>query len=46
MDFIQSVAKNLPAAGEYDYLKGPVLVRVSRFLTPNQAKEYEAALNG
>ncbi|WP_199750122.1 hypothetical protein [Amycolatopsis sp. WAC 04169] len=46
MDFIQSVAKNLPAVGEYDYLKGPVLVRVSRFLTPDQAKEYEAALNG
>lgn len=46
MDFIQSVSKNLPMVGEYDYVQGTVLVRVSRFLTPDQAKEYEAALNG
>ncbi|WP_101608474.1 hypothetical protein [Amycolatopsis sp. BJA-103] len=45
MDFIQSVAKNMPMVGEYDYVKGTILVRVSRFLTPDQAKEYEAALN-
>lgn len=45
MDFIQSVSKNLPSVGEYDYVKGAVLVRVSRFLTPDQAKEYETALN-
>jgi hypothetical protein len=44
MDFIQLVAKGLPAVGEYDYVKGDVLVRVSRFLTPDQAKEYQAAL--
>jgi hypothetical protein len=46
MDFIQSVAKGLPAVGEYDYVKGGVLVRVSRFLTPDQAKDYQAALGG
>lgn len=41
MNFIQSVSKNLPSVGEYDYVKGAVLVRVSRFLAPDQAKEYE-----
>ncbi|MEV7042833.1 hypothetical protein [Amycolatopsis sp. NPDC051061] len=46
MDFIQSVAKGMPAVGEYDYVKGAVLVRVSRFLTPDQAKEYQVALAG
>ncbi|MFG1645709.1 hypothetical protein ACGFMK_35965 [Amycolatopsis sp. NPDC049252] len=37
MDFIQAVAKGLPAVGEYDYVKGGALVRESRFLTPDQA---------
>ena len=46
MDFIQSIAKGMPAVGEYDYVKGGVLVRVSRFLTPDQAKAYQAALGG
>lgn len=45
-DYIQAVAKGLPLAAEYDYQSGPVLVRVSRFLTPAQAGEYEAALKG
>lgn len=31
-------------AGGYNYLDGPVLLRVSRHLTPDQAAEYEAAL--
>lgn len=44
MELIQSVAKGMPAVGEYDYVKGAVLVRVSRYLTPEQAKEYQAAL--
>ncbi|MEQ7125321.1 hypothetical protein ABN034_12450 [Actinopolymorpha sp. B11F2] len=30
--------------GEYDYLSGTTVVRVSRFLTPDQAKEYEAVM--
>ncbi|GGM65382.1 hypothetical protein GCM10012275_39880 [Longimycelium tulufanense] len=42
-DYIQNIAKNMPAAGEYDYVAGPVLVRVSRVLPPDQAKEYETA---
>jgi hypothetical protein len=46
MDFIQSATKGMPALGEYDFVKGPVLVRVSRFLTPEQSKEYEVALGG
>lgn len=28
---------------EYDYVSGTVLVRVSHYLTPNQADDYEAA---
>jgi hypothetical protein len=43
-DYIQAIAKGLPAASEYDYLSGGVLVRVSRVLTPDQAKDYETAL--
>lgn len=43
-DYIQAIAKGLPAAGEYDYLSGGVLVRVSRMLTPDQAKDYDTAL--
>jgi len=42
-DYIQTITKSLPAAAEYDYPVGPVLVRVSHLLTPDQAKEYEAA---
>jgi hypothetical protein len=45
-DYIQAIAKGFPAAGEYDYLSGGVLVRVSRILTPDQAKDYETALKG
>jgi hypothetical protein len=45
-DDIQAKLKNLGGllAQEYDYTKGPVLVRVSGLLTPEQAKEYETAL--
>ena len=43
-DYIQAIAKSLPAAAEYDYVAGKVLVRVSHLLTPDQAKEYEAAV--
>jgi hypothetical protein len=44
MDYIQEIVKKLPAATEYEYLNGPVLVRVSKLLTPDQAKEYDAAI--
>ncbi|MFE5757542.1 hypothetical protein ACFQ7M_19395 [Streptomyces massasporeus] len=43
-DYIESVTKGMPALTEYRYLSGPVLVRVSRHLTPDQAAEYEAAV--
>lgn len=44
MDYITQIGKRMPAAVEYDYVVGPVLVRVSRVLTPEQAQQYEAAL--
>lgn len=45
MDKIQGIAKGAGGLiSEYDYVKGVVLVRVSSLLTPEQAKEYEAAL--
>ena len=46
MDRIQEIAKSLGGMiNEYDYVKGGVLVRVSKLLTPDQAKEYETALS-
>lgn len=43
--YIATVEKALPATGtEYDYVIGSVLVRVSRVLTPSQARSYEDAL--
>ncbi|WP_333740898.1 hypothetical protein [Streptomyces sp. IBSBF 2806] len=44
-DYIESVTKSLPMLAEYHYLSGPVLVRVSHYLTPQQAGEYKAALD-
>ncbi|MFJ5993403.1 hypothetical protein [Lentzea sp. NPDC092896] len=46
MDYIQSFGKQMSVLAEYDYVAGGVLVRVSKQLTPTQAKEYEAALAG
>lgn len=42
--YIDALGKGAPVFGEYNYLRGPVLVRVSRRLTPDQARTYEAAL--
>lgn len=45
--YIDGVMKASPALGtEYSYVDGPVLLRVSQELTPDQAAEYEAALQG
>jgi hypothetical protein len=33
----------MPSATEYHYITGGILVRVSKLLTPTQAKDYEAA---
>jgi hypothetical protein len=45
MDYIQSFGKATPMLAEYDYVVGGVLLRVSKQLTPDQAKEYEKALS-
>lgn len=42
-DYIQNVTKSLPILAEYDFVHGPVLVRVSHYLTPAQAGEYDKA---
>lgn len=44
-EYIQSVTKEMPGLTEYHYVSGPVLVRVSHYLTPRQAADYEAALS-
>jgi hypothetical protein len=43
-EYIQSVTKKMPSLAEYHYQDGPVLVRVSHYLTPKQAADYKAAL--
>ncbi|MGW0594793.1 hypothetical protein [Streptosporangium sp. NPDC002607] len=43
-DYIRGIGEKLPVLGEYDYVAGPVLLRVSKELTPQQAEEFEAAL--
>lgn len=41
--YIQGIVKSLPALLEYDYVHGPVVVRVSKLLPPSQAAEYDKA---
>ncbi|MFC0844458.1 hypothetical protein ACFH04_12195 [Streptomyces noboritoensis] len=41
--YIQAITKGMPALTEYDYVHGVNVIRVSRYLTPVQAKEYEDA---
>lgn len=45
-DHVRSIAQNLPAATEYDFVVGTVLVRVPGTLTPQQAVEYQTAVQG
>jgi hypothetical protein len=45
-DYIHTVTKSMSALAEYDCVHGTVLVRVSHYLTPDQAAEYEVAANG
>jgi hypothetical protein len=42
-DYIQEVTRSLPALAEYDFVHGTVVVRVSHYLTPKQAAEYDLA---
>ena len=44
LEYIQQVTKAAPMLGEYTYRSGPVVLRVARGLTPDQATEFEAAL--
>jgi hypothetical protein len=45
-EYIAKILEGMPAFGaEYHYVKGGILLRVSGALTPEQAAEYEAALN-
>jgi len=41
--YIQTVTNTLPAAAEYDFVHGTVLIRVSHYLTPAQAADYDKA---
>lgn len=41
--YIERVTEGMPALAEYHYVNGTVLVRVSHFLTPSQAADYEKA---
>lgn len=43
-DYIQTIGKNLPTLVEYDYVLGPVLLRLSKGLTPDQAQAYKDTL--
>ena len=43
--YIQGLQKKMPILGtEYDYVDGPILLRVTGNLPPRKAKTYEAAL--
>jgi hypothetical protein len=42
--YLQSEAKGMTAQSEYDYVQGATLIRVSHYLTPTQAKEYETLI--
>jgi hypothetical protein len=44
--YLDQTLAELPIdVSEYSYLRGPVLLRLSRRLTPDQAAEYKAALD-
>jgi hypothetical protein len=44
VDSLRKTLNNPSGAGEYDYLHGAVVLRVSKLLTPSQAAEYQKAL--
>jgi hypothetical protein len=41
--YVESITKAMAAFAEYDYLHGTALIRVSHYLTPDQAKAYDTA---
>ncbi len=42
--YLKAITQSSPLFVEYDYLEGSILLRVSKNLTPTQAKKYEATL--
>ncbi|MFJ5923839.1 hypothetical protein ACIQF6_14700 [Kitasatospora sp. NPDC092948] len=44
VDYIAGIIKQMPAFTEYDYVHGAEVLRVSKLLTPEQAKQLQAAL--
>ena len=44
-DYVESISNSSPMFLQYIYLKGNVLIRIEKELTPSQAVEYEAALS-
>lgn len=43
-EYVKAIAESSSLFTEYDYVSGTALLRVSKELTPSQAREYEAAL--
>ncbi len=41
--YVQAISRALPFADGYDYLSGTAVLRLSRYLTPAQARTYRAA---
>lgn len=44
-EYVASIASTGGVFAEYDYLSGDVLLRLTRFLTPEEANQYRYALN-
>lgn len=43
--YVEAVTKAVQMFAEYDYVQGDVVLRLSHFLTPDQAAKYKAALD-
>ncbi|MFE2838337.1 hypothetical protein ACFXI6_46490 [Streptomyces mirabilis] len=43
--YVEAVTKSVQAFAEYDYSHGSIVLRLSRFLTPDQAAVYKKALD-
>ena len=44
--YVHAITSGSPLFAEYEYLKGTALLRLSHYLTPNQAAAYQRAFNG
>jgi hypothetical protein len=42
-DYVQAIVKASPMFAEYDYVHGNAVIRVSHYLTPTQAADYDKA---